>query len=740
LIKKVTGDSNIDLGFDYWKNTFKVDDRYLIPVLPGDCVEFDETFYVDQKSGSDINDGLTRATSFKTINKAMDVISSVNCSLIRVASGVYLEVLDFAYGEKNKTTIFGESREETVILSKAPLDSWEKLAPEDCPEGLECDIYKKEISNELAQNYHLHYKDKIITPVNVVGQYSFREVLEITDLLSGVLPNDGDEDGLPDYKVTDDMKSNAAISGLTSLGRDKFKNHMLSIMMSDAEGLRYIGSSVMDYVDLSFEGIEAIYYIHKDLYADEDPSGDGASTIYFRALDGEENPTNFISASLGYSVFIRDSSNLVIQNLSIKNGRYNTYIYRNSHNIKILGNIFKGGYRNIYVNGSFRNGTYHSPSNLLISGNQITNNFSLTTDPQSEGHFRNFLLIKEILSDAHGVYLLNAGENITINNNFIYGVANGIQTYNTDTNYIDNNLGVHHNLIINVIDDALEPGGLCQNCKWHHNHIRNAAQSIRLKLKDELSVGPVFIFKNITINSDKFSLGESGVPFHNSNTEIYFHTGSTVPINIYNNSFNGSRCLVMPTGGNIEEAGANFYFINNIFNCRYSMGKIRVGAYPSGITEGEKNLQILFSHNWLGGEFDDRPSWQNGRLYLDDHEMFSFDGTNMVETSGPGQVGLNFYGGFIGSNSDNHHLIRTNFCNKKFSDTLSGLDVSDLDNLIWNYEDQVQYSGNTYVHNIDRRIKNVNDEAISLPGIIGEYVGPFDPNASDCSDFKWLLP
>ena len=170
------------------------------------------------------------------------------------------------------------------------------------------------------------------------------------------------------------------------------------------------------------------------------------------------------------------------------------------------------------------------------------------------------------------------------------------------------------------------------------------------------------------------------------------------------------------------------------------MGKIRVGAYPSGITEGEKNLQILFSHNWLGGEFDDRPSWQNGRLYLDDHEMFSFDGTNIIETSEPGQVGFNFYGGFIGSNSDNHHLIRTNFCNKKISDALSGLEVSDLDSLIWSYEDQVQYSGNTYVHNIDRRIKNVNDEAISLPGVIGEYVGPFDPNASDCSDFKWLLP
>ena len=120
-------------------------------------------------------------------------------------------------GGKTKL-LFLAKVEETILLSKSPLDSWEKLAPEDCPEAVECNIYKKEISNELAQNYHLHYKDKIITPVNVIGQYSFREVLEVNDLLSGVLPSDDDEDGFPDYKVTDDLKSSGSISGLTSLG------------------------------------------------------------------------------------------------------------------------------------------------------------------------------------------------------------------------------------------------------------------------------------------------------------------------------------------------------------------------------------------------------------------------------------------------------------------------------------------------------------------------------------------
>ena len=56
-IDPVTGDKNIDLGFDYWNNKFKINDRYLEPELPNGCTNFDEIFFVNQEQGSDANDG-----------------------------------------------------------------------------------------------------------------------------------------------------------------------------------------------------------------------------------------------------------------------------------------------------------------------------------------------------------------------------------------------------------------------------------------------------------------------------------------------------------------------------------------------------------------------------------------------------------------------------------------------------------------------------------------------------------
>ena len=463
---------------------------------------------------------LSKNRPFKTINAALSKVSPDICSLIKVAKGTYLETLDLLDGEKNRTTLL-EGRDETIILSKQSMDGWEKLSDEECPGGEDCNIYKLNVDLSLGLSYHIHYKDKIITPVKAVGGYSFREKLQASDLLSGVLPINLDDYGLPFFRVTNDFLDGTYgsyfMSGLTSQGRENFKNHMLEVMMSSAEGLKY-HSSILQRGDLTFSGIEGINYIHNDHL--------GNYTCYFRALDDEADPQNFISKQLAYSISILDSSNIVIQNLTIKNGRYNLLIKGRTQNIKVIGNILKGGYRNIYV---FNNGV-DSPSEILIQGNQITNSFSLNPDPQSLSHYRNFLLIKETMKDLHGVYLWNAGDNISVNQNFIYGVSNGIQVWRDSSSFQSENLDVHHNLIINTIDDALEAGGHCKNCRWHHNHIRNAAQSIRLKLRDDLSEGPVFFLKNVTINSDKYSYEEDKIPFHNSNTEVYFHTGSTVPI------------------------------------------------------------------------------------------------------------------------------------------------------------------------------------------------------------------
>ena len=429
-----------------------------------------------------------------------------------------------------------------------------KIITAECPGNVECDIYKVTLPKEIPNNYHLMYKDKVVVPVTFVPQIGFRKVVQASDLTSGVLPSDENEDGYPDLKVSDEQ------SELTSIGRENYKNYALEKLMSDGSDLVLYGSDVLDNNNLTFEDFSAMYFVHHNITPEEatSPDVEPQSTIYFKAFDNEVTPENFISTHINYSTYIRDSSNIVIQNLNIQGGRYNSIISRNSHKVKLIGNIYSSSFRNIYVVGKSKNEVYYAPSDILIQGNVITNNFSVNVDPQGLNNYMIFLMVKEILGDGHGVYLLNTGDNIEVKNNFLYNVANGIQSYRDNIEYNSENLAVHHNLIINSLDDALEPGGSCVSCKWYLNHIRNAAQAIRLKISDSKSVGPLYLFQNIVELQDKYSYDDDGVPFHNNQLALFYHTGTKVPIYIYNNSFFGSRCMIQPTGGNIAESGRTF--------------------------------------------------------------------------------------------------------------------------------------------------------------------------------------
>ena len=110
-------DPNVNLGFRYWNETFKINNRFNTPEPPHDCSSFDEVYYVNGTLGNDTNIGTTVESPFKTINQAVGSVSPELCSLIRVAPGVYNEALDFDYGKKNKTTVFGEDRENTFLKS-----------------------------------------------------------------------------------------------------------------------------------------------------------------------------------------------------------------------------------------------------------------------------------------------------------------------------------------------------------------------------------------------------------------------------------------------------------------------------------------------------------------------------------------------------------------------------------------------------------------------------------------------
>lgn len=738
---------NAQIGKDWMNDVYYRNNPMSEIQRPHGCRVFNKTLYVST-IGSDTNNG-TISSSLATVNKAIQLANNDECTLIKVLNGKYFQTINLK--DKKNITIAGNDRVTTQLLSKKELEGWEDISEQDCNITGRCKTIKLTIEGSYTNHFHLLYKDKVSIPANSLARFSFREIAAPEDftnastLLSAEIVNN-----LPNIIISDDL------SELSEIGKEKFRKHVIKMMETDTSAYRYMNSGVMDRNDLTWKGVGSSFYVHPGL----DSAGNPISTIFFRAYDNDEDADQHISTHLGYSAYINDSQNIVIQNLSLYNGRYGLAVTRDSHNIKVFGNLFRGHYRSIYIYGGIKEGIKYAPSNIEVYGNQISNNLDLNMSPQFVGAYRNFNLVKKGLSDAHGVYLLNTGENNNIHHNFIYNAGNGVQSSNDNKEDFQTiNLKVHHNLIINTIDDGLEPGGSCIKCRWYANHLRNTSQSLRLKIRDNNSIGPVYIYNNVFYNQDKYNYTNNLV---NSNqTNIFYHTASSIPIYIYNNTFLGFRCFIMPTRDSAT-GGPNLYFLNNIFSCKYSMPNAREGAWPlwrfdpalQEFDENDapipllsaKNNQPLHSSNWFGGIQDDRvsiiSSSGNLRNLYKTEKMHNLaldsqgNPLNYVYRAQSDEQPVHIFDSF---DADNSHLLeRTNFCPNQspFSNDLEeGLNLRNINNLSWNYVYQVQYSNSTLHHKITRRIEE------ELPSTFaGNHpIGPFKAGDRSCNNFEWLL-
>jgi parallel beta-helix repeat protein len=783
-VRQSAKQTNIDIGNLWMDEQYYQQNPHSEPLLPNGCTQFDDTFYVST-NGDDTNNGSQQAP-FKTIQHALLQTDPNNCSLVRVAPGEYKEALNLtAWSDGsgtrvfNKITLFGEDRKTTKLISKKSYfyydeePSWEKLSPQECPNAQACNIYKKRfdpyssVSDNINFNGHLnantffHYKDKIVIPVHVVAKYGFQEVVQPSDLKSGT---DYASIANADTFIKNDY------SELTTTGAKNYRDLLLEILNTDSSYMSNQGSGVLLRNDHSWDDLGSAYFT----YLDHDESGNKFSYIYFRPFDDEQNPSEYLTTHIMYNFYIVGQSNIVIQNLHVQNGRYGISVSRNSHNIKIVGNTFKNNFKGVYLYGD----TYGSPSNIEIYGNKISNNYDLNYSPQSKSAYRNFILLKETVGDSHGISLLNHGSNINIHHNFIHNVANGIQSYTADsTTYPESNLLVHHNLIINTIDDALEPGGDCHECHWYSNHLRNTSQSIRLKLTDNVSRGPIYIYKNVFYNQGKFEF-ENELHYGNQ-TSFYFHTPSEVPIYVYNNLFLGFRCLLPPTSamwkynpdgtlqtdsdGNTINKDMKMYFINNILSCRYSMPNISYGTWPLYYFNGDnstprisqKNKQPLLSHNWIGGIVDHRETngtkafHQNDRTYLfaqlpdtnSPHNPELNEDLNFIHKASIGETATHIFDSFdADNNGDEDILKRKDFCppTSTYPELINGgLDITDSQNLSWNYIQRTDRYSTSYLHQIDRSISQ-NLPGVSFPND-NIHIGPFASTNSSCHNLDWLL-
>lgn len=698
--------------------------------LPHGCTNFDRIFHVST-FGSDANDG--RAMSpFATVQKAIDLANNNECTKIKIQNGQYRQTIKLA--RKKNIAIIGENRITTQLLSKKILKGWEYLDRRECSVARHCNILKLTIDGNYSNRYHLLYKDKVSVPMWSLARYSFREVITSNDLKDSSLLDEAEYiDGLPNIIISDDLAE------LSKDGKEHFKKHVIQILATDTRSYKYMNSGVMDRNDLTWKGVGSAYYVDQGF----DKRGNPISTIYFKAFDNDESAYEHISTHLGYSAYINDSQNIVIQNLSLYNGRFGLSISRDSHHIKAIGNLFSGHYRSVYIHGSQGYGQKIAPSHIEVYGNQITNNLDMNMSPQFAGAYRNFNLVKKGLSDAHGVYLYNVGANVDVHHNFIYNAGNGVQSFNDNKeDYQTIDLKVHHNLIINTLDDGIEPGGTCINCRWYSNHLRNTSQSLRIKIRDRNSIGPVFIYNNVFYNQDKYDYKENLAA--SNQTNIFYHTASNVPIYIYNNTFLGFRCFLMPTRDSATGA-PNLYFLNNIFSCKYSMPNARLGAWPNPIAvSGAKNEHPIYSHNWIGGVQDKRKSVisSSGNLrtlyqtewlhtFADDNEG---NPLNYVYRAQADATPVHIFDDF---NTENSHVLRRiNFCPQQspFSEIINGgINLNKSDDLHWQFIDEISYSGGTIYHQINRKISHDLPTDIETPFPIGFY------DIKACKDFQWLL-
>ena len=698
-------------------------------IKPNGCNDFDHIYYVST-NGSDDATGSSSAP-LATVQKAIDLANNSECTLINVSNGRYLQTFNII--NKRNITIKGKNRVTTQMLSKKILDKWAPLTPDECTINRNCKIMKMILNPTYDNHAHILYKDKVSIPMISLAQYSFREIITSDDLANPSLLDEAEYiNGVPNIYISSNL------SELTARGKEKFKNHAIKIMQTDTRSYRYLYSGVMNRNDLTWDGVGSIYYVHPGV----DKYGNAIATIYFKALDNDDEAYKHVSTHLGANGRISDSQNIVIQNLSLFNGRYGLVKHRDSHNVKIIGNIFSGHHRVIYAYGDQKNGEKIAPSNIEIYGNQITNNLDLNISPQFAGAYRNFRLVKLGLGDAHGINLSNVGANVNIHHNFIYNAGNGVQSSNDNkVDYQTIDLKVHHNLIINTLDDGLEPGGTCINCRWYANHLRNSSQAIRIKTRDRNSIGPVFIYNNVIYNQDKYDY-EDVLP-SGGQTTFYYHTASSVPIYVYNNLFMGFRCFLMPTQDSPTGA-PNLYFLNNIFSCKYSMPNARMGYWPDPIeNSANKNNQPLFSHNFVGGLQDSRQSITSSsgnvrelyatemlHIFADNRRGRALNYVYRSRNAEPSHI-------FDSSNSDRTHILeRTNFCPNQspFSELLSkGLNLNDQENLSWQFMDKVPYENNILDHQIDRAIQH------ELPNFFDNIfpIGPFLKN-QNCENFNWI--
>jgi len=155
-----------------------------------------------------------------------------------------------------------------------------------------------------------------------------------------------------------------------------------------------------------------------------------------------------------------------------------------------------------------------------------------------------WIVFKELgMSDRRGIELRGAGNGNEVAYNYIHEQHDGVETKSDsrDPNEMQDT-NIHHNLVVDCLDDPLEPNGGEVNCRWHHNWVRKKGMGMRIKWPQG---GPLYVYRNVFEHSNVwcFRPSEAKVFFyhntvtHGCNRGLYWNSLDIPNYHFYNNVF-----------------------------------------------------------------------------------------------------------------------------------------------------------------------------------------------------------
>ncbi|NJL30243.1 MAG: DUF1565 domain-containing protein [Phycisphaerales bacterium] len=315
-------------------------------------------------------------------------------------------------------------------------------------------------------------------------------------------------------------------------------------------------------------------------------SGVGALTMWRHKtkdliirFDGMKDPRQmkFTFAPREPVVLVEGVDRVVLRGLEIRNGSYGVFVK------KSLGTVVE----NCNIIHDFGIWLDSETDRCTLRFNQITLNALGVLNPKKKVEsWDNWTAHKRGgFYDRHGINLRCTIGGHEIHDNTIDGHWNGIHDMNwmsypmdeasRDANIeMNKGLRVHHNLIMNLTDDALEPNSGAIDSHWHHNMVINVRCAVRIKGIDR---GPLYVYRNIFIgnNEDLRNYGAKELRravayvYHNTCTSLSAINdnkiqGIGVPdIHFYNNLFLTGRWW-----GNLESMEPNWKSDYNVFVLR----------------------------------------------------------------------------------------------------------------------------------------------------------------------------